>query len=93
MKMELPEIRPEERTPLVEALLAITRELLDRNQQLEETIVRLRDEIAILKGKSPDHRLNPVVSSLPRHRPSRKFHKKKSPSSVPARRNAPRTAN
>jgi len=53
MKMELPEIRAEERTPLVEALLAIIRELLDRNQQLEETVLQLRDEIAILKGQKP----------------------------------------
>jgi len=51
MKIELPEIRPEERTPLVEALLAIIQFLLDRNQQLEETVLQLRDEIAILKGK------------------------------------------
>jgi len=53
MKIELPEIRPEERTPLVEALLAIIQFLLDRNQQLEETVLQLRDEIAILKGQKP----------------------------------------
>ena len=51
--MELPEIRPEDRTPLVEALLGIIRELLDRNRQLEETVQQLRDEIAILKGQKP----------------------------------------
>jgi hypothetical protein len=59
MKMELPEIRPEERTPLVEALLAIIRELLDRNQQLEETVLQLRDEIAILKGQKPRPKIRP----------------------------------
>ncbi len=59
MKMELPEIRPEERTPLVEALLAIIRELLDRNQQLEETVVQSRDEIAILKGQKPRPKIKP----------------------------------
>ena len=59
MKMELPEIRPEERTPLVEALLAIIRELLDRNQQLEETVLQLRDEIAILKGQKPRPQIKP----------------------------------
>lgn len=59
MKMELPEIRPEERTPLVEALLAIIRELLDRNQQLEETVLQLRDEIAILKGQKPRPKIKP----------------------------------
>ncbi len=41
--MELPEIRPEERTPLVESLLPIIQVLLDRNQQLEETAVAQRD--------------------------------------------------
>ena len=50
--MELPEIRPEERTPLVESLLAIIQKLLDRNQQLEETVLQLRDEIAILNSFS-----------------------------------------
>jgi hypothetical protein len=53
MKVELPEIRPEERTPLVEALLAIIRHLLDRVGQLEEVNQQLRDEIAILKGQKP----------------------------------------
>ena len=59
MKMELPEIRPEERTPLVETLLAIIRELLDRNQQLEETVLLLRDEIAFLKGQKPRPKIKP----------------------------------
>src|SRR5215471_3782400 len=59
MKIELPEIRPEERTPLVEALLAIIQVLLDRNQQLEETVLQLRDEIAILKGLKPRPQIRP----------------------------------
>jgi hypothetical protein len=59
MRLELPEIRPEERTPLVEALLAIIRELLDRNQQLEETVLQLRDEIAVLKGQKPRPKIKP----------------------------------
>src|SRR5260370_7404874 len=59
MKMELPEIRAEERTPLVEALLAIIRELLDRNQRLEETGLQLRDEIAILKGQKRRPKIKP----------------------------------
>src|SRR5262245_9381875 len=50
MRMELPEIRAEERTPLVETLLGVVRQLLDRVQQLEETNQQLRDEIAKLKG-------------------------------------------
>jgi Transposase IS66 family len=61
MKMELPEIRPEERTPLVEALLAIIRQLLDRVAQLEETNQQLRDEIAKLKGQKPRPDIKPSV--------------------------------
>jgi hypothetical protein len=59
MKIELPEIRPHERTPLVEALLAIIQLLLDRTQQLEETVLQLRDEIAILKGQKPRPQIRP----------------------------------
>jgi len=61
MKMELPEIRPEERTPLVEALLGIIRELLDRVGQLEETNQQLRDEIAKLKGQKPRPDIKPSL--------------------------------
>jgi hypothetical protein len=61
MKMELPEIRPEERTPLVEALLGIIRELLDRVASLEETNQQLRDEIAKLKGLKPRPDIKPSI--------------------------------
>jgi hypothetical protein len=61
MKLELPEIRPEDRTPLVEALLGIIRQLLDRVGQLEETVQRLRDEIAVLKGQKPRPDIKPSV--------------------------------
>src|SRR5438046_10390658 len=61
MKMELPEIRPEERTPLVEALLGMIRELLDRVSQLEETNQQLRDEIAKLKGQKPKPDIKPSI--------------------------------
>src|ERR1700688_3581286 len=61
MKMELPEIRAEERTPLVESLLAIIRVQQDRIQQLEETVQQLRDEIAILKGQKPRPDIRPSV--------------------------------
>ncbi len=57
--MELPEVRPEERTPLVDSLVASLRQLLDRIQQLEETVQQLRDEIAVLKGQKPRPKISP----------------------------------
>src|SRR5271170_1818745 len=65
MKVELPEIRPEERTPLVESLLAIVQQLLDRVQRLEETNQQLRDEIAIFKGQKPRPKISPSVLESP----------------------------
>lgn len=59
MKMELPEIRADERTPLVESLLAIIRVQQDRIQQLEASVQELRDEIAILKGQKPRPDIKP----------------------------------
>lgn len=61
MKVELPEVRPEDRTPLVEALLAIIRQLLDRVAQLEATNQQLRDEIAQLKGQKPRPDIKPSL--------------------------------
>src|SRR5262249_15026919 len=57
--MELPEIRPEERTPLVESLLGIIHQLLDQVQRQEQTIQELRDEIAHLKGQKPRPQIQP----------------------------------
>jgi hypothetical protein len=67
--MELPEIGPEERTPLVETLLGVIRQLLDRVQQLEETNQQLRDEIAILKGQKPKPQIKPSQLESPVLRP------------------------
>ena len=52
MRIELPEIGPEDRTPLVEALLGIIRQLADRVAELEVANQELRDEIAVLKAAS-----------------------------------------
>jgi Transposase IS66 family len=59
VKTDLPEIRPEERTPLVESLLATIRIQQDRIQQLEDTVQQLRDEIAVLKGQKPRPQIAP----------------------------------
>jgi len=59
MKVEIPPIRPEEHTPLVEALVAILQQLVDRVGQQDVTIQQLRDEIAQLKGQKPRPTLRP----------------------------------
>jgi hypothetical protein len=59
MKLEFPEIRPDERTPLVETLLAMIRQVLDRVQQLEHDNQHLRDELARLKGQKPKPHIQP----------------------------------
>jgi transposase IS66 family protein len=65
MKMELPEIAPAERTPLVEALLGIIRQLLDRVHELEQANQELRDEVARLKGQKPRPDIKPSVLETP----------------------------
>jgi Transposase IS66 family len=59
MKLELPPIPDAERTPLVEALLAIIDTQQQRIQQLEETVGQLRDEIAVLQGQKPRPQIAP----------------------------------
>jgi hypothetical protein len=65
MKIELPEVRPEERTPLVESLLAVIRQVLDHVQQLEATVQQLRDENALLKGQKPRPTISPSQLESP----------------------------
>src|SRR4051794_35561189 len=65
MKIELPAIPEAERTPLVEALLAIIDAQQQHIQQLEETVGKLRDEIALLKGEKPRPKIAPSGLGAP----------------------------
>jgi hypothetical protein len=69
MKLDLPPIPVTERTPLVEALLAIIDAQQVRIQQLEETVQQLRDEIAILKGQKPRPTIAPSRLEAPPPKP------------------------
>ncbi len=63
--LRLPEIPPDQRTPLVEALLAIICAQHDRIRQLEESVQLLRDEIAVLKGQKPRPKIAPSRLETP----------------------------
>lgn len=63
--LPLPEIPPDQRTPLVEALRAIICAQHDRIRQLEETVQLLRDEIAVLKGQKPRPKISPSKLETP----------------------------
>lgn len=69
MKLELPPISAAERTPLVEALLAIIDAQQVRIQQLEETVQQLRDELAVLKGQKPRPTIAPSRLETPPPKP------------------------
>jgi len=69
--MELPPISEAERTPAVVALLAVVDTLLQRIQVLEETVEKLRDEIAILKGQKPKPQIAPSRLEKPPPNPPR----------------------
>src|SRR5438094_220141 len=70
MKVELPEIRPEDRTPLVEALLAIIRLLADRVADFEQSDQQLRDEVAILKGQKARPDIKPSLLEATKPKPA-----------------------
>jgi hypothetical protein len=53
MKIDLPPISEAERTPLVLALLATVDLQQQRIQVLDDTVLQLRNEIAMLKGQKP----------------------------------------
>jgi hypothetical protein len=72
MQLELPEIPAAQRTPLVEALLASIRQLLDRVAQLEQTNQLLRDEVARLKGHKPRPEIKPSRLEAPATHSGRK---------------------
>ena len=69
MMFQLPPIPDAERTPLVEALLAIIDAQQQRIQLLEETVQQLRDEIAILKGQKPRPKIAPSQLEKPPPQP------------------------
>ena len=69
MKIELPPIPDAERTPLVEALLGIIDTQQQHIQKLAETIGKLRDEIAILKGEQPRPKITPSRLEAPLPKP------------------------
>src|SRR4051794_11314983 len=65
MKVTLPDIPLEQRTPAVESLLDLVRQLLDRVGELEAANQQLRDEIALLKGQKPRPQIRPSILQLP----------------------------
>src|SRR5205823_14522157 len=69
MKIELPPIPDAERTRLVEALLALIDTQQQHIQQLEETVGKLRDEIALLKGEKPRPKIAPSRLETPPPKP------------------------
>ena len=70
MKLELPDIPAEERTPLVESLLALLRVQQDHIQRLEATVQQLRDEVALLQGQKPRPDIRPSLLEAPRPKPA-----------------------
>jgi hypothetical protein len=61
MKVEFPDVPPEQRTPVVEALLGIIRQVLDRAAQRELANQQLRDELAQRKAQKPRPEITPSV--------------------------------
>src|SRR5262245_43974153 len=69
MKIELPPIPDAERTPLVEALLAIIDAQQQHIRHLEEAVEKLRDEVASLKGQTPRPQIKPSRLESPPAKP------------------------
>ncbi len=66
----LPDIPAEQRTPLVDALLAVIRAQQDRIAKLEDIVRRLRDEIAVLNGQKPRPQIAPSRLEQPPRPPA-----------------------
>jgi hypothetical protein len=69
MNFDLPPIPDAERTPLVDALLAIIDAVQQRNRFLEEEVQKLRNEIAILKKQKPRPTIAPSRLETPPPKP------------------------
>ena len=69
MEIELPPISEAERTPVVVALLGVIDALRQQVRTLEETVQKLRDEIAILKGQKPKPTIAPSQLEKPEPKP------------------------
>ncbi len=65
MKIELPPIPDEQRTPLLTQLLAIIDQLVQRVRELEEACQQARDENAVLKGQKPKPKIAPSTLESP----------------------------
>lgn len=91
MKITLPQIPPEERTPLVEDLLTIIERLLSTLSLQSEEIQRLKDDIAILKNekKRPEFKASKLDSETEkkRGRDTESKNKGKRPGSSKRRKN------
>lgn len=59
IKVNLPNISEDERSPLIDTLLGLLEELVQENAHQAETIQQLRDEIAILKGEKAKPKFKP----------------------------------
>jgi len=84
IKIQIPEIPEEEKTPTVKALLNIISQCVQIIEMRDKEIQLLKDEIARLKGRSPRPKIKAskleedIVKKAPRSRKDRQKKKKKS---------------
>lgn len=57
--IEIPQVPPEQQTPLVGELLALIERLAQRIQEQDERIEQLKDEVAVLKGEKKRPQFKP----------------------------------